>query len=86
MTRNEVDAATVALCADQAILARWHYEFDTSTDDDYPFVSEGQLLLREDGVLFRRVHHSHGGFSAWHVAPRAPGGPYTPDDVMRIFQ
>jgi hypothetical protein len=83
---NEIDAATVALCAGQSILARWQYELDTSNDDDYPHISYGQMLLREDGRLFQRVEFSHGGFSPWGASRRAPDGPYTPEDVLRIIQ
>ena len=60
---------------------------DTSNDDNYPFISYGQLLLRGDGVVFRRVLHSGPEeFGPWDIAPRARvGGPFTVADVERIY-
>jgi hypothetical protein len=74
-TSNEIDRATLGICAGDPILARWSYTLDTSNDDNYPHISYGQLLLRGDGVVFQRVFHSGSNeFGSWHVAPRAGRG------------
>ena len=86
-TNNEIDRATLAICAGYPILARWSYVLDTSNDDNYPHISYGQLLLRGDGAVFQRVFHSGSDeFAPWDVAPRAArGGPFTVGDVEQIF-
>src|SRR5437016_4772219 len=58
LTSNEIDRATIDICEGKPLLGRWSYTLDTSNDDDYPFISYGQLLLRGDGVVFQRVCHT----------------------------
>jgi hypothetical protein len=78
-TSNEIDSATIAICAGDPILARWSYVLDTSNDDSYPHISYGQLLLRGDGVVF---HSGSKDFSPWQVASRARhGGPFNVANV-----
>lgn len=87
-TSGAIDLYTLWACEGNAIIARWSYALDTSDDDGYPFVSEGQLMLRGDGVVRQRVlHSSTDKFSPWQAAPRAPDhdGPYTVADVVRMF-
>ncbi len=88
MISHEVDKATEDLCEGHELLARWEYELDTSDDDNYPFVSNGQLLLRGDGVVFQRVYLSGSHeFDGWRTCYWASGDePYTVDDVGRIFR
>jgi hypothetical protein len=86
MPPNELDGATTAICEGQAISAMWRYTLDTSNDDNYPFISYGQLLLREDGVVFQRVELSEVKYDSWGRAPRACGNqPYSVADVERMF-
>lgn len=86
MTGYELDAATVKVGAGHQIVAMWSYTLDTSDDDAFPFVSYGQLLLRDDGAVFQRVHHSRGGYGEWDEAPRAHfGQPYTVADVQKEY-
>ena len=83
-----IDQKTLWECDGRLLLARWKYVLDTSNDDDYPFISEGQLLLRSDGAVCQRVFHSADGkFGSWAEAPAAPvhDGPYTVRDVERMF-
>ncbi len=86
-TSNEIDRATIGICAGDPILARWSYTLDTSDDDNYPHISYGQLLLRGDGVVFQRVFHSGSNeFGSWHTAPRAGHGRgFTVADVEQKF-
>jgi hypothetical protein len=44
------------------------------------------MLLRQDGVLYQRVHHSHGGFSRGMCLLEQKIGPCNPEDVMRNLQ
>ena len=88
MKSDELDEASVSACDGMAILARWKYTLDTSDDENFPFVSTGQLLLRGDGVAFQRVHHSlPDEFGPWGPALRAGGDePYTVTEVERLFR
>jgi hypothetical protein len=86
MPPNELDGATTAACEGQAISAMWRYTLDTSNDDDYPFISHGQLLLREDGVVFQRVELSEVEYDKWRRSARAyRSEAYTVADVEQTF-
>ena len=87
MKSKELDQATIAVCDGMAVIARWRYVLDTSDDGDFPFISTGELLLRGDGVVFQRVHHSlQDEYGPWEDALRAGGtGPYTVAEVERRF-
>ncbi len=86
MTGYELDAATAKIAAEYEIVTMWNYTLDTGDDDVFPFVSYGQLLLRDDGVVVQRIHHSQGGYGPWDDAPRAHlGQTHTIADVERKY-
>ncbi|MDV3135327.1 hypothetical protein [Mycobacterium sp. 29Ha] len=49
-----LDEETVKLTAGHQILGWWTYILDTSDDDNYPFVSYGEILLLDNGRIFSR--------------------------------
>jgi hypothetical protein len=80
---DEVDAATIAMCEGETLLARWSYTSNSSDDISHPVYSWGQLMLRGDGVLFERTFLRPGEYDPWRDA--RDDGPFTVDDVERIY-
>jgi hypothetical protein len=80
---DEVDAATIATCEGELLLARWSYTSNSSDDISHSVYSWGQLMLRGDGVLFERKFLGPGEYDPWREG--RGGGLFTVDEVERMY-